>query len=90
VWFVTGIPTVLMYVMSLWALARIIRVNSATDWLLARMLGAEAASGTSLNLVVWIAILLVVLAAWMLVEAVMVFARFDNRPSPPRFQPEPA
>lgn len=90
VWFVTGIPTVLMYVMSLWALARIIRVNSASDWLLARVLGADAASGTSLNLVVWIAILLVVLAAWMLVEAVMVFARFDNRPSPPRFQPEPA
>ncbi|MEY4179977.1 MAG: hypothetical protein RLY70_3551 [Planctomycetota bacterium] len=90
VWFVTGIPTVLMYVMSLWALARIIHTGSLKDRLLARLLGAEVAAGTSLNLVVWIAILLVLLAAWMLFEAVMVFARHGEGPSPPRFQPEPA
>lgn len=90
VWLVTGIPTVLMYVMSLWALARIIHVNSARDILLARILGASDAANASLNLVVWIAILLVLLAAWMLVEAVLVFVRFDDRPSPPQYQPEPA
>ncbi len=90
VWFVTGIPTVLMYVMSLWALARIIRVQAASDKVLAPLLGNAVKADASLNLVVWIAILLVLLAAWMLVEAVMVFARFDDRPSPPRYQPEPA
>ena len=65
-------------------------MQAASDKVLAPLLGNAVKADASLNLVVWIAILLVLLAAWMLVEAVMVFARFDDRPSPPRYQPEPA
>ncbi|MFO0816406.1 MAG: carbon starvation CstA family protein [Pirellulales bacterium] len=80
--FVTGLPTVFMYVMSLWALARIIRSNLASDVVLSRLTasGSGAAAATSLNLVLWIAILLVGLAVLMLIEAVIVFTRMDSTP----------
>lgn len=95
VWFVTGIPTVFMYAMSLWALVRIIRANLGSDVILSRLAPTVStttdavAVSTSLNLVVWIAILLVGLAALMLVEAAIVFARLGS-PPPPRMTPAPA
>jgi carbon starvation protein len=58
--FVTGIPTVIMYVMSTWALLRIIRVDFA-------------ARGVTANPVPWVAMILVALAALMLIDAFVVF-----------------
>lgn len=58
---VTGLPTVFMYVMSAWALARII----------ADRLGRQ---GLTLDPVPWIAVLLLALAALILLEAVKMFA----------------
>lgn len=66
VWFVTGIPTVLMYVMSTWALIRII--------------SGKFQGGVSADPVGWIAVVLVGLAALMLVEAVMILIRPQSTP----------
>lgn len=63
-----GIPTVVMYVMSSWALIRIIRVNFA--------------GGITADPVPWIAVLLVVLATLLLVEAVLVLLRVMNSGPP--------
>jgi carbon starvation protein len=67
IWFVTGIPTAFMYVMSTWALVQIISHDFG-------------------SLVATIAIVLLVLAALMAVEAVAIFVRGG---SPPRSQREP-
>lgn len=68
VWFVTGIPMVLMSVMSLWALIAII--------------GKHFADGVNANPVAWIAILLVCLAVLMIWEGiVIVFRRSQPPPS---------
>jgi len=69
VFLVTGLPTVVMYVMSMWALLRIIRVDAA-----ARGLGATPVS--------WVAMLLVALAVLVAFEAVLVFTRSNEPPSP--------
>lgn len=72
VWFVTGIPTVFMYVMSTWALARIVWVNlqpDKADYVLAG-----------------VGFVLLALAALMLVEAVLVIAS-TFRMGPPRQAP---
>jgi carbon starvation protein len=71
VWLITGMPTVLMYVMSLWALGQMTlpkfysqgRFTAPTDP------------------VAWAGMVLIALAALMLVEAVLVIA---GRQSPPR------
>jgi carbon starvation protein len=73
VWFVTGIPTVWMYAMSSWALVRIIRTNFA--------------NGLTADPVAWIAVVLVVLAVLMLIEAILVLSRLGTGASPPT--PEP-
>jgi len=74
VWFVTGIPTVWMYVMSIWALARIINRDLVVP------LG-ETGLWTS-NPVPYVALVLVGLALLMLVEAVIVIFRPNtNRPN---------
>jgi carbon starvation protein len=65
---VTGVPTVLMYVMSTWALARLARIE----------FGAYGAGGSS---VAWVALILLTLAVLMLVDAVVVFLL--NRDSDP-------
>lgn len=73
VWFVTGIPTVWMYVMSTWALGRIINrdlivpLNETGSW--------------PTNPVPYVALVLVGLAVLMLVEALLVIFRPTiNRP----------
>jgi carbon starvation protein len=85
VWFVTGIPTVFMYVMSNWALVTIIKANLASDWLLSR-LTAEPLATVRFNPVLWVAVVLVGLALLMLVEAVLVFVRIQP---PTALKPEP-
>jgi carbon starvation protein len=68
VWFVTGIPTVVMYVMSTWALVLIIGGKLQGDWYY--------------DAVTWVAIVLVALAAMMLVEAARVLWSLRT-PTPP-------
>lgn len=62
VFFVTGLPAVFMYVMSSWALVS--------------MIMAKQQKG--MDLVAWIAVLLLVLAAAMLVEAIAALFRRDD------------
>lgn len=69
VWFVTGIPTVWMYVMSTWALLRIISKQFSTK-------------GVTTDPVPWVAITLVALALLMLLEACKIF--LSTRPPTPR------
>jgi carbon starvation protein len=85
VWFVTGIPTVFMYVMSNWALVSIIKANLGSDWLLSK-LTATPLESMKFNPVLWVAVVLVGLAALMLVEAVLVFVRLQP---PTALEPEP-
>jgi carbon starvation protein len=75
VWFVAGIPTVFMYVMSIWSLLRFIRagvISKAGEWQIPK------------DPVSWVAIVLVGLAMLLLVEAVRIFAapRPPNAPKP--------
>lgn len=70
VWAVTGLPALLMYSMSVWALTRLIYADFR-------------AHGFSLSPVVWVASLLVGLAVLVLVEALRVLI-VPQRPSPPR------
>ena len=66
VWFVTGIPCVLMYTMSMWALVRIMwpAVDALQSWQI-------AANTTAATPVPYVATLLVLLGAWLLVEAIL-------------------
>jgi carbon starvation protein len=57
---VTGVPTVLMYTMSTWALVRILRAEFALH-------------GMSAGAIAWVAVILVALAALMLIDALIVF-----------------
>jgi carbon starvation protein len=59
VWLVTGLPTVWMYVMSVWALLT--------------MIARDFSNGFTLNPVPWVGIVLVGLAVLMLVEAARIF-----------------
>ena len=61
---VTGIPAVFMYVMSAWALTSIIQ--------------SRFAKGLTSDPVAWIAVVLLVLAALMLVEGVIALFRRDQ------------
>lgn len=73
VFVVLGVPTVLMYVMSTWALLRIIRIGLA-------------APGLKTNPVPWVAMLLVALALMMVIDAIAVFVG-PARPPSPQLQP---
>jgi carbon starvation protein len=75
VWLVTGLPTVWMYAMSMWALVQII--------------GKEfrLSDGLPTSPVPWVAVVLVALGALMLVEALRVL--LGPLPRPPEPQPEP-
>ncbi len=64
VFFVTGIPAVFMYVMSSWAL-----------WTIVQQQFAKAGSGDP---VAWIAVVLLVLAALMLIEGIAALLRRDS------------
>lgn len=73
VFLVCGLPTVIMYVMSTWALVRIIR-RELTPWFEA---GFAFGSLTTVGVV---AVVLVGLAMLMLVDAVLVFVGSGGRP----------
>jgi carbon starvation protein len=64
VWIVTGIPTVWMYVMSIWALATMVysRLKIAVE------------GGFRFDPVPWVGIVLILLAVLMLVEAIAIIA----------------
>ncbi|MGE0607242.1 MAG: carbon starvation protein A [Pirellulales bacterium] len=85
VWLVTGLPTVLMYVMSVWALVKIVTASLSSP----RVLEKEGLLARSLEAgpVPFVAVILVALALLMLVEAVLVFA---GRSSPPPMSPQAA
>lgn len=65
---VVGIPAVLMYVMSLWALVSIVR--------------GQFANGVSGDPVAWISVTLIALAILVLVEALLALVRRDTPASP--------
>jgi len=67
VFFVTGLPAVFMYVMSSWALASIVKVKFS--------------GGLSSDPVAWIALVLLVLAALMLLEGVYALLRRSDPPA---------
>ena len=72
VWFVTGLPTVFMYVMSTWALLEFIKAGFFTQgWQF---------KGVTSDPVPWAALVLVILALVLLVEAFRVI--FKATPSP--------
>jgi carbon starvation protein len=76
VWPVTGIPTVWMYAVSTWGLAGTIR--------------AKFADGLTADPVAWVAVLLVLLAAAMLVEAaIALFGSGADPQRPRRLEPAP-
>jgi carbon starvation protein len=75
VWLVTGLPTVFMYVMSVWALVT--------------MIGAGFAKGTPGDPVPWVGVILVALAFLMLVEAIRCFVAARQVP-PQAPEPVPA
>ncbi len=77
VWIVTGIPTAFMYVMSTWALVSMTlpKFYEAGQWKLAS------------DAVAWAGVVLIVLAALMLVEAIRIIASLGG---PPSIEAEPA
>ena len=66
--FVTGVPAIFMYVMSSWALTTMVK--------------AKFANGVNSDPVAWIAVVLLVLAALMLLEGIAAMLRRDDRNSP--------
>ena len=73
VWPVVGIPTVLMYVMSTWALSSMTFPKFFSD---GQLVGPS-------ELVPWIGLILLGLAAWVFVEALLVLFFSDSRMIPP-------
>jgi carbon starvation protein len=71
VWFVTGVPTAVMYTMSTWALAKMT---------LPRFLDATGKLTAPADPVPWAGVVLIALAALMLVEAIRAIA---SSPAPP-------
>jgi carbon starvation protein len=86
VWLVTGIPTVWMYIMSMWALGRIIQLAAAstTDS------GSKLLGLPTSNPVPWVASILMVLGGLMLLEAVIVLTRRTSPPPSPGLTAVPA
>ncbi len=72
VWFVTGIPTAIMYTMSTWALLRM-------TW--PKFFSADGSFSTPSDPVPWAGVVLIILAALMLIEAMRVI--FSSGSSPP-------
>lgn len=72
VWFVTGIPTVWMYVMSTWALCLMT---------LPRFRGLDGKFTAPADPVPWIGLVLIVLAALMLIEAIRILLSLGTPPT---------
>jgi len=81
VWFVTGIPMVFMYTMSTWALI---------GMTLPKFRGAEGQLLMPTDPVPWVGIVLLVLAGWMLVEAILVLLKSFSPRVPPSSDPVPS
>jgi carbon starvation protein len=81
VWLVTGVPTVVMYTMSTWALVTMTVPAFRTS---------EGAWTTPSDPVPWIGLVLLGLAALMLVEAVRVLIALSGPPRREEGQPSPA
>lgn len=82
VWFIAGVPTLIMYVMSTWALLRFVYVGFfASD---------GHFKGIPAEPVPWVALVLVGLAALVLIEAVRVFTGATRPPLAPEPEPAPA
>lgn len=82
VWLVTGLPTVWMYIMSTWALLRVIRTGFfSPQW---------EFKGLTANPVPWVALILVTLAALVLVEALKVCLGTRQGPEEPQVVTVPA
>jgi carbon starvation protein len=62
IWFVTGVPAAFMYVVSVWALAELVRIKFVVNRMWA-------------DPVPWVALVLITLAGVMLIEAVTVLNR---------------
>ncbi|MBU4056016.1 MAG: hypothetical protein KKA41_16785, partial [Proteobacteria bacterium] len=62
IWFVMGVPTAFMYVMSVWALGLILKARIAR-------------AGWWADAIPWVAGILILLAALMLFEAVLILLR---------------
>lgn len=75
VWFVTGLPAVAMYVVSVWALVLLIQANFAR--------------GVTVEPLPWVALLLIGLAVLVLVEALKVFFAGVRPPRAPEPVPVP-
>lgn len=73
VWFIVGIPTLFMYVMSAWALLRFV-LTGFYD-------AAEAKFIVASNPVPWVALVLIALALMVLVEAIMVILAKPGQPN---------
>jgi carbon starvation protein len=71
VWFVTGLPTAFMYVMSTWALATMT---------VPKFRGADGGWAAPQDPVPWIGLVLLGLAAMMLVEAILVLTSLGKPP----------
>ncbi len=69
VWPVCGLPTLFMFVMSVWALLSLV--------------GASFAAGNLGDPVLWVSLVLVGLAVLLLIEAINILARDLRRPSAP-------
>jgi carbon starvation protein len=74
VWFVTGVPTVLMYVMSTWALI-------SMTW--PRFVSESGTLAAPKEVVPWVGLILLGLAALMLVEAMVVLWGDQSAAPPP-------
>lgn len=70
VWWVTGLPSAFMYVVSMWALLRIFRDHFAK-------------SGFGTNPVPWVAVMLGALAILLLCEAIALYLKSPDRGRPP-------
>jgi carbon starvation protein len=80
VWFVTGLPTVWMYVMSTWALCLMT---------LPRFRGIDGKFAAPADPVPWIGLVLIVLAALMLIEAIRILLSLGT-PRSPKLEAVPA
>lgn len=76
VWLVTGLPAIWMYIVSIWALALLIRVNFAR--------------GITAEPLPWVALLLIGLAVLVLIEALKVFFAGFRPPSAAEPAPMPS
>ncbi|MBI5060444.1 carbon starvation protein A [candidate division KSB1 bacterium] len=76
VWYVTGLPAVFMYLMSSWALLRFIRAGFSDQY---------GAWSMTADPVPWVALVLLVLAIFVLVEALRIVIR--STPRAPRAVP---